>query len=287
MSFVITCVCPESVIQVSDTRLSNLSDRSVLPIEQRKSIVVMGEQAHFVLGWVGLAKVSNHDTGDWLYQQMYGMNAVDLPLDRIAGDLTGLATRDFAALPVSAVDRRCHFVLGGWYKELGAPKPFTCVIYNDLIFHAAKGHGLATFTQAKEAAPEFLYSIASFLPVKLAYYVFPIGDCMSRALSCHFSGLKSLMKRHAGAAAISAACRQIALEAACHTTTISRNLISVEMDNRGCVRCSYYDEDGVEVMLIPDILSTQGTLLKSTLTAEIVGDQMTIKLRGKTVKPNA
>ena len=287
MSFVITCISPESVVQVSDMRLSALSDKSLLSDKQRKSIVVMGKQAHFVLGWVGLAKIGNHDTGDWLYKQLYGMNAVDLPLDRIAGDLTGLATRDFAMLPVSAVDRRCHFVLGGWHKESGAPKPFVCVIYNDLIFHAAKGHNLAILAPAPAASSEFLYTTASFLAVKRPFYVFGAGDCTSKILRGHFSGLKSLMKKRPGTAAISAVCRQIVLEAARHTTTIGRNLISTEMNNRGEVRCSYYSEDGADVIFLPDILSTRGTLLKSTLTASIEGDQVTLKLRGKTVKSDA
>jgi hypothetical protein len=38
-------------------------------------------------------------------------------------------------------------------------------------------------------------------------------------------------------------------------------------------------------MFMPDILSTQGTLIKSTLTTRIVGDEITLKLRGKSVKP--
>ena len=58
MSFVITSISPETVVQVSDMRLSALSDKSVLSDKQRKSIIVMGRQAHFVLGWVGLAIIN-------------------------------------------------------------------------------------------------------------------------------------------------------------------------------------------------------------------------------------
>ena len=284
MSFVITCVSPESVVQVSDTRTSALSDGKVISEGQRKSIVVMGGQAHFVLGWVGLATCVGHNTGDWIYQQLYGMNALDLPLDRIASELTGLATEHFATLPVSPKDRRCHFVLGGWRKDSGVQRPFTCVIYNDLVFHASKGRGHAIFTDAPEAAPSFLCSTASFLEVKRPFYVFPIGD-ISPKTRAHFSGLKSLMKKRPGTAAISAVCRQIALEAATHTTTIGRNLISTEMDNKGIVRSSYYSEGGTETIVIPDILSMQGTLLNATLAYSIEGDQITVKLRGKSVKP--
>jgi hypothetical protein len=93
------------------------------------------------------------------------------------------------------------------------------------------------------------------------------------------------MKKRPGTAAISAVCRQIALEAATHTTTIGRNLISTEMDNKGIVRSSYYSEGGTETIVIPDILSMQGTLLNATLAYSIEGDQITVKLRGKSVKP--
>ncbi|HUV70001.1 MAG TPA: hypothetical protein VMW15_10095 [Terracidiphilus sp.] len=248
---------------------------------------MMGKQANFVLGWVGLATLGNHNTGDWIFQRLYEMNAVDLPLDQIARNLTDSATRDFAALPVSSAEGRCHFVLGGWHKDSGPPKPFTCVIFNDFIFHPAQGQNLATFSRAAQATQSFFYSIATFQEVKRPFYVFPIGDFQPKTLRSHFSGLKSLMKKGAETAAISAVCRQIALEAARHTTTISRNLISIEMDNKGRVRNSYYSEDGAEAMLIPDILSPQGPLLKSTLSTYIEGDQITLKFRGKTVKPKA
>lgn len=246
----------------------------------------MGNQAHFVLGWSGLATCAGHNTGEWIYRQLWGMNAIGLPLDRIASELTGLATNYFATLPMSPRDKRCHFVLGGWRKDSGVPSPFTCVIYNDFVFHPSKGNSLATFTDAFEAAPGFMYSTASFMPVKRPFYVFPIGD-ISPKMRAHFRGLKSLMKKGPGTAAISALCRQIALEAATHTTTIGKNLISTEMNNRGDVRASYYSEDGTETMITPDILSTQGTLLNATLVSRIEGDRVTVKLRGKSVKADA
>ncbi len=120
MSFIITCISPEKVVQVSDMRVSALADKSVLSDEQRKSIVVMGSQAHFVVGWIGLATIGGHNTGDWLYRQLYEMNAKNIPIDQIAGNVTGLATRDFATLPVSAVDRRCPSRPRGMAQRLGS-----------------------------------------------------------------------------------------------------------------------------------------------------------------------
>lgn len=215
MSFVITVVSPETVVQVSDTRLSTLPDKSLVCDDQRKSIVVTGSQVHCVLGWVGLARTAGgHDTGEWLWKQLYGMNAVELPLLQIAGDLTGLATRHFATLPVST-DRRCEFVLGGWHKVSGVRAPFTCVIYNDLTFHEARGHNPPTFTPNLVASPEFMYSVNSFLPVDLPFLVTVIGDFDPTTLMSHFRGLKGLLKkRFRAASSISTVCRQIVLEAA-------------------------------------------------------------------------
>jgi hypothetical protein len=68
MSFVITIVRPETVVQVSDTRLSALVDQSVLSESLRKSLVVKGTETQFVLGWSGLATTdSGHSTADWLF----------------------------------------------------------------------------------------------------------------------------------------------------------------------------------------------------------------------------
>jgi hypothetical protein len=56
MSFVITVASPEVVSQVSETRLSSFTTRSLVSDTQRNSLIVMGKQAHFVLGWTGLAR---------------------------------------------------------------------------------------------------------------------------------------------------------------------------------------------------------------------------------------
>ena len=53
MSFVITVASPEMVVQVSETRLSSLATQSLVSDTQRKSVIVMGKQVHFVLGWTG------------------------------------------------------------------------------------------------------------------------------------------------------------------------------------------------------------------------------------------
>ena len=68
MSIVITVVSKRAIIQVSDIRLSSIKNAEPLPKLQRKSTLVIGKQATFVLGWAGFAETQDgkFNTGDWL-----------------------------------------------------------------------------------------------------------------------------------------------------------------------------------------------------------------------------
>jgi hypothetical protein len=282
MSFVITTISQEAVVQVSDTRLSNLADKSVLTDELRKTIIVMGTQARFVLGWVGLAKVGSHNTADWIGNRLSEMDAVNLPPEQIVANIAATATEDFAMLPVCAADRRCHFILAGWHIGASGPKPFIGVTYNDLIYHASTRHSAAMFEPAPVATAQFFHTTASFRAGKRSHYVFGIGDCTAENVQLQLKGLRGLMKKRADVKSISAACRRIALEAASHTTTISRNLISVEMNNQGEGYCSFHSEEGAEAMILPDFLSTKGLVVNPRVSVtEIAGDEISFKFRAK------
>jgi hypothetical protein len=104
MSFVITTCNPETVVQVSETRHSDIETKRVISEDLRKTIVVRGSQTHFVLGWVGLASTPfGHNTTDWLFKALGEMNARELKIEEIADHLGALATKRFAELS-----------LGGW-----------------------------------------------------------------------------------------------------------------------------------------------------------------------------
>ena len=68
MSIVITVLDPDKVVQVSDTRVTRFKDKSVLSETTRKTIIVLGSKAKFVVGWVGFAvdATGRHETGLWL-----------------------------------------------------------------------------------------------------------------------------------------------------------------------------------------------------------------------------
>lgn len=283
MSFIITVVSPETVVQVSETRLSDFAHQSPVCDDQRKSIIVTGTKVNFVLGWVGLARMRGHDTSEWLWRQLCGMNAAHLPLVRILDNLTGLATKHFATLSVSDQDRRCEFVLGGWHKVGNIAEPFTCTIYNDLEFQEGQG-AMSPLREKYVASSEFMYCLAKPQRVRKQFIVTVTGDIDSTALRPHFSGLKALLKKRAEPAEVSGVCRRILLDAARRRDrTVGRNLIAVEMTNRGTIRASYYPDNDQEMMLLPDILTTQGAFVKASFRSTVVGDKVNTHLRGTRV----
>ena len=120
MSFVITPISRKITVQVSDTRITSFGGKSVLSETQRKTLVVLGSQARFVVGWVGMAldATYRHNTGEWLYETLRDMDAVSLTIDEIADRLESLATAYVAQL--TAGNKRLVFVMTGWqdYNEV-------------------------------------------------------------------------------------------------------------------------------------------------------------------------
>jgi hypothetical protein len=92
------------------------------------------------------------------------------------------------------------------------------------------------------------------------------------------------MKKRADTAAISGACRKIALEAACHKKTIGKDLILVEMEVEGGAYCSFHSEGGAEVMILPDILTPQGGTTQVTVRTLISEDQVEFRFQAKVAK---
>jgi len=286
MSFVITTVSPETVVQLSDTRLSSLADQSVLSESLRKSLVVKGTEAQFVLGWTGLATTeSGHSTADWLFRVLFEMNAVRLSPEQLVGNLAELATAQFRML--RAADKRSEFVLGGWHKS----EPFVGVISNYVVMDVAQRsdsesrHHIPSFSEASVAAAKFQGWVERFRNLTERHYVVSvIGDCDPKKLKTLFRGLEGLLKKRVSAARIRLACRQIALEAGRHSKTIGKDLIAIEIDCTGHIYSSHYSEEGTETMLLPDMLSLQGGSTQMTVSTGVSRDQAMVRVRGKIIK---
>lgn len=288
MSFIITTVSPETVVQISDTRLSSLDNQSLISDELRKSLIVQGNKAHLVLGWTGLATTGNgHNTTEWLFKTLFEMNAVELPIDEIVQHLTTSATAHFATL--KALDKRSHFLMGGWEQSGG---PFLCTVSNyvslDEMAEIQIGpkHHIPSMSEVAVAAPAFVACTERFQEPRNEHFVVSVmGDFVKSKWERHFHGLKKLLKKRAEASKISSACRQIALAAAAHSPkTIGKNLIGVEMNSAGHATCSFYSEDGGEAVLVPPILSPEGCSTGGTIRTVVSGDGVITRLQAKIAK---
>jgi hypothetical protein len=285
MSFIITTVSPETVVQVSDTRHSSLTNQSSLDEDLRKTLIVRGKKAHFVLGWIGLASTDDHhrhNTADWLFKTLYEMNAVELTIEDIAELLQTSATAHFENL--HALDKRSLFVMAGWQES----EPFLCTVSNYTFpnateeNHAGPQHHVPSFSEAAVAAPAFRGWTQRFRNLKEQdYLVMVMGDFDRGKLKGHLRGLESVLKKRADAKNISGACRQIALEAAAHRKTIGTNLIGAEMDKTGHAYCSFYSENGAETILVPDILSPEASSTQGTLRTVVSGPDVTVRVEAK------
>jgi hypothetical protein len=210
---------------------------------------------------------------------------VQLPPEHVIGILAERATTRFRSL--AAPDKRCEFVLAGWSKL----EPFLGTVSNysnlqeESRTEPGLRHHIPSFSQSRVPLPRFRHWIQRFKnPTEHHYVVNVCGDINPTKLTKHFRGLEGLLKKRVATEIIGGACRQIVLEAARHSETIGRDLITIEMDRDGGTFASYHSCDGTESMLIPDLLSPRGCVIGATLTAAISGSKATIRLKGKTAR---
>ena len=186
MSFVITPISRKITVQVSDTRITSFGGKSVLSETQRKTLVVLGSQARFVFGWVGMAldATFQHNTGDWIYETLRDMGAVALTIDEIAHRLESLATAYVDGL--TAHDKRLVFVMTGWQDS----EPFIAIVSN---YHTvtnkrspddpSKTHHIPAVTEASVAAPTFKGNVQRYYKAtEQDYVVNAFGDFDSKQL---------------------------------------------------------------------------------------------------------
>jgi hypothetical protein len=221
----------------------------------------------------------------WLFRALNHINAVELPLADIAGNLTGEATHAFRGLRVPQKDRGCRFLLGGWQRTAGNAELFTGVIFNDLNYNSQPQYGESVWSESSTVDTKFMYSIASFGPVEFPYNVQAIGSVKKPEKIRHqMRVLKKVMDNRGGAAAIVRACVDIAREAARHTRTISKDLIVVKLERNGRKRCAFLSEEGTEEALMPDVISLSGSTTQGTIRTVLSGDRVSVRFRAKGLK---
>jgi hypothetical protein len=253
MSILLSVATPYCATQVSDMQVTAFADGRPLSQKQRKSIVYCGDRVRCLVGWVGLAMIEKHNTGDWLHGQLDAIGPDDPPLDDFVNRLTNSATLHFATL--NAQDKRCEFTLVGWFSvEQNRYAAFSATISNYEVrpWEVSASHG-----------PKFHYRIAvQTRPSKHPFVLSVAGyERAAREMPLHFRGLRGLLKRRVEVGAISGACRQVAAAVAAMQTkkraenpkfikTVGDAQLTVEMDINGSVN-TFSSKDGVVTHSLP------------------------------------
>lgn len=286
MSIVITVVTKSVVVQVSDVRLTSLSNGKPLDKKQRKSALVLGTDAAFVIGWTGFAESSDGQfkTGDWLFNTLNHIRAFEKPLTDIAGDLTGQAEYAFNHLHEPQENKGCRFVLGGWHRKNGKAELFTVVIYNDLIENNQRqAHG-PQLIESATVDTHFKYLPGFFLPIEFPYHVHLTGSVKPEWVENQMRVLRRVMDNKVGEAAITRACIDVARRAAGYTSTISKDLIIATLKKTGEFTTAYMPENDAEEWLVPDVITPSGAATQGRIEAIFSGYEVSGTFRAKVLK---
>jgi hypothetical protein len=275
MSMVITVVTKDVVVQVSDVQLTSLDDGKPLDEKQRKSALVVGTDAAFVIGWTGFAKSSNKEfkTGEWLFNTLNHIKAYEKPLVDILGDLTGLADYAFNRLPDPQAIKGTHFVLGGWHRKNTDAELFTAVIFNDLILNEQR-----QFIESPTVDTKFLYSLGAFRLVEFPHLVRVDSPGRTQEklkwIDEPMRALRIVMSNQAGEQAIIRACVNVIRQAAGWTRTISKEVIVATLQESGEFTTDYLSENDGEERLVPDVITPRVATTEGTREAIVSGDEV-------------
>jgi hypothetical protein len=291
VSIVITVAAPYGVVQVSDMQVTAFRDGTIVSDRQRKSLVLRGERIVALVGWVGLATISGHNTGAWLHGQLEALRAVELPLDTLATTLADSATLHFATLP--RTDKRCTFAIGGIFvTPVNTIEPFFCSVSNCEDRETMR---LSGRTAIKFERRFLLMSTRPERRSRHPYMISVDGDEQTASeLPLYWRGLRGLLQRRADLARLSCACLQIARAIVerqeqkaknhpAYVKTVGKNFLLVGLDClAGTLTSMFFPEDGSAAQtLAADVvsadLSTRDVTMERRINAQ--GDTE-IKVKG-------
>jgi hypothetical protein len=247
MSILLSVATPYCATQVSDMQVTAFAGGQPLSQSQRKSVVYCGDRVRCLVGWVGLAMIEKHNTGDWLHGQLDAVVPDDPPLGDFVNRMTNSATLHFATL--NASDKRCEFSLVGWFS-VGQDRyaPFSATISN---------YEVRPWEMSSSYGPKFHYQIAvQTRPSKHPYVLSVAGyERAIREMPLYFRGLRGLLKRRVEVGVISSDCRQVAAAIAAmqtkkraanprFTKTVGDAQLTVEMDVSSSAN-TFSSKDGV------------------------------------------
>jgi len=258
MSILLSVATPYCATQVSDMQVTAFADGQPLSQSQRKSIVYSGDNVRCLVGWVGLAMIDGHNTGEWLHGQLDAIIQDDPPLEVFTQRLTDTATFHFAGL--NARDKRCEFTVVGWFR-VGPDRyaAFSAAISNYQVrpWELSTRHGTAfryqITVQTRPSKHPYMLSVAGY-------------EQAVKEMPLYFRGLRGLLKRRAEVGVISGGCRQVAAAIAAmqakkkafnpkFTQTVGDSQLTVELDISGGVN-TFSSQDGIVTHSLPaDVVS--------------------------------
>src|SRR5690348_6551313 len=112
MTLILTCATPEFALQVSDRRVTwvrGIHAGLVADDARNKALVIAN---HLTFSYTGLAEIGLEFTDDWLMASLEGIQRLDVRT--VSQRIADRASAAFAALPLSAAQKRHVFVGVGW-----------------------------------------------------------------------------------------------------------------------------------------------------------------------------
>jgi hypothetical protein len=109
VTLVLTCLTPEYVVQVSDKRVTRISDGAVVDDLRNKGTMYCAQMG---FGYTGLAEIEGFPTDRWLAQAL----ASQPTLETAVQGIVGLADTAFASVPLQPTLKRHAFVGAGFCR---------------------------------------------------------------------------------------------------------------------------------------------------------------------------
>ena len=123
MTLIVTVATANKAVQASDRRLTG-PDGSIFDDEANKAVCVGCRDAHFCIGYTGLAFVDGKRTDEWLLDYLMSIHAYRMEVASISAALEKRLTATFEPLPKHY--KRITFVLSGFRHHM----PFTMIVSN-------------------------------------------------------------------------------------------------------------------------------------------------------------
>jgi hypothetical protein len=241
MTLIITALSENSVVQVSDCRLTR-TDGSLCDDLAVKAICVSCTDAGFSMAYSGLAEIQNQQTDQWVVEYLISIKASGMRFPELFTLFKERSESTFRTLRHLGPTRAITFVMAGY----GSPGPFMAVLSNA---EDEKGNLL------KNVSDDF-HSRLYFRKNKPMQKLGLIIHGVESAVETFKTAIPQIRKRYLreNPQKIAELCVQLIRRAANHPKVgrlIGRNCISVVMKPTGGFLCQDYRENAPPEQQMP------------------------------------